>query len=88
MGEGGQRHASAALPPQEIDPILGTPQRRSGRMRKISTPAGIDPRTVQTVATCPYKQSIKDTGAKFYANLFGGSRAVTSRQANGQTRES
>jgi len=51
----------------------------------LAPPAGIDPHTVQT---CPYKQSIKDTGAKFHENLFGGSRAVTSRQTNGQTWES
>ena len=45
MGVGGQRHASAALPPGKIRyPLyrrLGGPQGRSGRVRKISPPTGI-----------------------------------------------
>ena len=52
---GGQRHAPAALPPGKSRyPLyrrLGGPQGRSGRVRKISPPPGIDPRTVQPVAS-------------------------------------
>jgi hypothetical protein len=53
MGEGGQRHASAALPPGKSRYLLyrklGGPQRRSGQVRKISHPPGFDPRTVRGV---------------------------------------
>jgi len=52
---GGQSHAPAALPPRKTRyPLyrrLGGPQDRSGRVRKISTPRGFDPRTVQPVAS-------------------------------------
>ena len=55
MAVGGQRHAPAALPPGKTRyPLyrkLGGPQRRSGQARKISTPPGFDPRTVQPVAS-------------------------------------
>ena len=55
MGVGGQGHAPAALPPGKIPyPLyrkLGGPQSRSGRVRNISPPPGIDPRTVQPVAS-------------------------------------
>jgi len=55
MGVGGQRHAPAALLPVKIRyPLywrLGGPQGRSGRVRKLSTPPGFDPRTVQPVAS-------------------------------------
>ena len=51
MGVGGQRHAPAALPPRKTRyPLyrrLGGPQGRSGQVRKISPPPGLDPRTVQ-----------------------------------------
>ena len=54
-GVGGQRHASAALPPGETRyPLykkLGGPQRPSGRVRKISLRPGLDPLTVQPVAS-------------------------------------
>ena len=50
---GGQHHAPAALPPGKTRyPLyswLGRPQGRSGRVRKISSPPGFDPRTVQPV---------------------------------------
>ena len=53
---GGQRHAPAALPPGKTRyPLyrrLGGPQGRSGQVRKISSPSGFDPRTVQPVASC------------------------------------
>jgi hypothetical protein len=53
-GVGGQRHAAAASPPGKTRyPLyrrLGGPQGRSGRVRKISPPPGLDPRTVQPVA--------------------------------------
>ena len=55
MGVGGQLHAPAALPPGKTRyPLyrrLGGPHGRSGRIRKISPPPGIDPRTVQPVAS-------------------------------------
>jgi hypothetical protein len=51
----GQRYAPAALPPgktrQPLYRRLGRPQGRSGQMRKISPPPGIDPRTVQPVVS-------------------------------------
>ena len=52
---GGQHHAPAALPPGKtrypLYKILGGPQGRSGRVRKMSTPPGFDPRAVQSVAS-------------------------------------
>jgi hypothetical protein len=52
---GGQHHAPAALPPgKTLDPLykrLGGPQGRYGPVRKISPPPGLDPRTVQPVAS-------------------------------------
>jgi hypothetical protein len=55
-GVGGQRHAPAALPLGKTRyPLyrrLGGPHGRSGRVRKISPPPGLDPRTVQPVACC------------------------------------
>jgi len=55
MGVGGQRHAPAVLLPGKTRyPLykrLGGPQTRSGRVRKISSPPGFDPRTVQPVAS-------------------------------------
>ena len=55
MGVGGHRHAPAALLPEETRyPLykrLGGPQGRSRRVRKIFLPPGIDPRTVQPVAS-------------------------------------
>ena len=57
MGEG-QRHGLAALLPGKetrylLYKKLGGPHGRSGRVRKISTTQGFDPRTVQPVAS-PY----------------------------------
>jgi hypothetical protein len=53
MGVGGQRHASAALPPGKTRyPLyrrLGGPQGRSGRVRKISPPPEFDPPTYHPV---------------------------------------
>jgi hypothetical protein len=50
---GGQRHAPATLPPGRIRyPLyrrLGGPQGRSGRVRKISSHRGFNPRTFKTV---------------------------------------
>jgi hypothetical protein len=52
---GGQRQAPAALPPGKTPyPLymrLGGLQGWSGRMQKISTPPGFDPRTVQPVSS-------------------------------------
>ena len=54
-GVGGQRHAPAALPPGKTRyPLygkMGGPQGRSGRVRIILLPPGIDPRTVQPVVS-------------------------------------
>ena len=54
-GVGGQRHASAALPPGRTRyPLyrrLGGSQGRSERARKISPPQRFDPRRVQPVAS-------------------------------------
>ena len=55
MGMGGQRHALTTLRPGKTRyPLyrrLGGPQGRSGRVRKISSLPGFDPRTVQPVAS-------------------------------------
>jgi hypothetical protein len=52
MEVGGQRHALAALFPgmtrYQLCRRMDGPQGRSGRVRKISHPPGLDPRTVQT----------------------------------------
>jgi hypothetical protein len=56
MVVGGQRHATAALPPgmtrYPLSRRLGRPLGRSGRVLKISPPPGFDPRTVQLVESC------------------------------------
>ena len=39
------------LYPLKTDPVQGTGWDRSGRVRKISPPLGVDPRTVQHVAS-------------------------------------
>jgi hypothetical protein len=55
MGVGGQRNAPAAVPPgmtrYPVDRRPGGPQGRSGLVLKISPPPGLDPRTVQPVAS-------------------------------------
>jgi hypothetical protein len=56
MEVSGQRHAPANLRPGKETryPLyrrLGGPQGQSGRVRKILPPTGIDPRTVQIVAS-------------------------------------
>ena len=54
-GVGDQRHAPAALSPVKtrytLYRRLGGPQGRSGQVRKILSPPGFDPRTVQPVAS-------------------------------------
>ena len=54
-GVGGQRHAPAALSPgktrYQLYRRLGVSQCRSGRVRNISPPPELDPRTVQPVAS-------------------------------------
>ena len=54
MWVGGQRRAPAAVPPGKTRyPLyrrLGGTQGRSGQIREISPPPGLDPRTVQGVA--------------------------------------
>ena len=55
MGVGVQRHAPAALPPGKTRyPFygrLGGNKSRSGQVRKIPLPPGLDPRNVQHVAS-------------------------------------
>jgi hypothetical protein len=55
MGVGGQRHALTALPRRitryPLYRRLGRPQGRSGQVLKISSPPGLDPRTLQLVAS-------------------------------------
>jgi hypothetical protein len=55
MGVGGQHHAQPIYPGKETRyPLyrrLGGPQGWSGRVREISPPPGVDPRTVQPVAS-------------------------------------
>jgi hypothetical protein len=55
MRVGSQRHTPATLPAEKTHyPLyrrLGWPQGRSGRVRNISPPSGLDPRTVQPVAS-------------------------------------
>jgi hypothetical protein len=55
VGVGGQRHASAALPPGKnrypLYKRLSGNQVRSGRVRKISPPLGFDNRTAKLVAS-------------------------------------
>jgi hypothetical protein len=56
MVVGGRRHASAALPPGKRPVtrcigVLGGPQSRSKRVRKMSPPPGFDPRTVEPLAS-------------------------------------
>jgi hypothetical protein len=54
-GEGGHRHAPAALTPEKtrypLHRRLGGHQGRSGRVRKISPSPGLDSRTVQAGAS-------------------------------------
>jgi hypothetical protein len=63
MGVGGQRHAPAALTPgKNRYPLyrrLGGLQGRSGGVRKISPPLGLDPPTVQPVAISPFTRLFK-----------------------------
>ena len=55
MGVGGQPQAPAALPQgktrYQLYRRLDRPQGRSGRVGEISPPSGIDPLTVQPVAS-------------------------------------
>ena len=79
-GLGGQRHASAALPPgKTCYPFyrrLGEPQGRSGQVLKISPQPGFDPRTVQPVAsrytdwTIPAPNNGEEGGEMFRVSLF------------------
>ena len=78
MGVGGQRHPpAAALPPGKTRyPLyrrLGGPQDRSERVRKVSFSPGLDPRTVQPVAsryTYWAIPALKSGNLKQYFSLF------------------
>jgi len=56
MGVGAQRHTPASLPPGKTQYSLcrrlGGAQDHSGLVWKISPPLGLDPWTVQPVASC------------------------------------
>jgi len=69
-GVGGQRHAPAVLSPGKTwDPLyrgLGGPQGWSGRVLKISSPPGFDPRTVQSVASRYTDCAIPAPGMEVY----------------------
>jgi hypothetical protein len=58
MAVGGQRHASATLPPGKTTypshRRLGGSQGQSGEVRKISLPPGFDPRPVQSLYQLHY----------------------------------
>ena len=70
MRVGGQHHAPAALPPGKIRyPLyrrLGGPQGRSGRVRKILSPPGFDPRIIQSIASCYTDYTILAAAMQFY----------------------
>ena len=52
MEVGGQIHAPTALPPGKNPyPLLGGPQGRAARIRKIWPPQGFDPHNAQPVAS-------------------------------------
>ena len=74
MGVGGQRHATAALPPVKTRyPLysgVGGPQGQSGRVRKISSPPGFDPRTVHSVASRYTDWAIPAHGLVLWATLI------------------
>ena len=83
MGVSDQHHALAALPPGKKQyPLyrrLGGPQGRSGRVRKILSPPGFDPRTVQSVAS-RYTDCAIPARIKFFVtvqNLFVGCEGFT-----------
>jgi len=73
MGVGGQRHDPAALPQGKtrysLYRSLGGLQGQSGRVRKISTPPGFDPQTIQSVASSYTDWVIPAPSATFYSNL-------------------
>ena len=75
MGVGVQHHAPAALPPGKTRyPLyrrLVGPQGWSGRVRKISSSPGIDPRTVQPVASRYTDWAIPTAPGKEYRWLDG-----------------
>src|SRR5215470_13144875 len=64
-GVGSASRPGRSLPPGKTRyPLyrrLGGPQARSGQMRKISPPAGFDPRTVQPVASRYTDYAIRST---------------------------
>jgi len=75
MAVGGQRHAPAALPPGKrtrysLYSRLRGPKGRSGWVRKISSPPGFDPRTVQPVDSryTDHANPVKET-MKQYTHL-------------------
>jgi len=69
---GGESHAPAALPPGKetrypLYSRLGGPQGRSGRVWKISSPTGFDPRTVQPVES---RYTDYDIAAHVYIYIY------------------
>jgi hypothetical protein len=92
MGVGGQRNAPGYLTSRKETRHLvyrrfGGPQARSGQLGKISTPPGLDPRTVQLIASRhndyanPANSVVKDTvGIVTHYGLDG--RDVESRSGD------
>jgi len=54
MEVGGQRHDPAAFPPRKETqpPLYRKSQGRFGRVLEISYPPGLEPRAIQSVASC------------------------------------
>jgi hypothetical protein len=73
MGVGGKRHVSAVLPLGKTKYTLyrrvGGTQDRSGRVRKISPPTGLDPRTLQPFWSCHTDCAIQVLGV-YYTSVY------------------
>ena len=83
MWVGGQHHPPAALPPGRtrypLYRVLGGPQGRSGRGRKISLPPGFDPRTFQFRSESLYRLSYR--GPPPVLTVSSNSRTLTPSSA-------
>ena len=71
-GEGSASRPGRCLPSEKTRYLLyrrlGGPQGRSGRVRKISSPPGFDPRTVQPVASRYTDYAARPTWKYIYIN--------------------
>jgi hypothetical protein len=87
-GVGGQYHAPAVSPPGKtrypLYRMLGRPQGRSGRVRKISPPLGFDPRTVQPLSRTSSPLKIQaQSFSQLSGNYYKVSRLYISRKNGG-----